>query len=203
MNLFGNTYNILPFDGETIFHSGFIAFEETQSIINQLTKEITWENEKFNLYGKEIIVKRKSAWFAENNLKYTYSKITRTPQNFIPILNELKQRIEIKSGAKFNSCLANLYHNGNEGMSWHADDEKELGLKPIIASLSLGASRRFSFKHNETKRKVDLNLNSGDLLIMKGETQKNWVHALPKSKKVTAPRLNLTFRFIHDPHLSF
>ncbi|MDQ6667858.1 MAG: alpha-ketoglutarate-dependent dioxygenase AlkB, partial [Thermoproteota archaeon] len=99
-------------------------------------------------------------------------------------------------GTKFNSCLLNLYHNGDEGIAWHSDDEKPLGENSIIASLSFGAERKFSFKHKQTKQTISVVLEHGSLLIMKDATQTNWVHSLPKSKKITRPRINLTFRTI-------
>ena len=115
-----------------------------------------------------------------------------------PELLSLKEIIELKTGEKFNSCLLNLYHNGNEGMGWHSDNEKELGEHPVIASLSLGAARKFLLKHNQTKQKIAIILESGSLLLMKGETQEKWIHSLPKTKIIQKPRINLTFRFIHS-----
>ena len=110
----------------------------------------------------------------------------------------VKQIVEKYAETKFNSCLLNLYHNGNEGMGWHSDDEKPLGKNNTIASLSFGAERKFSFKHKQTKQTVSLVLEHGSLLIMKDSTQSNWLHSLPKSKNITQPRINLTFRTMHE-----
>jgi alkylated DNA repair dioxygenase AlkB len=119
----------------------------------------------------------------------------------IDLVNDLlRRKVEEHVGIKFNSCLLNLYHNGNEGMGWHSDDEESLGKNNTIASLSFGAERKFSFKHKhkQTKQTISLVLEHGSLLIMKDATQSNWLHSLPKSKNITQPRINLTFRIIHE-----
>ena len=122
--------------------------------------------------------------------------MTKKARLWIPELLALKHRVEQETGLEFNSCLLNLYHSGEEGMSWHSDAEAELGPEPAIASLSLGVERRFVFKHKNSGEKIELQLEPGSLLLMAGKTQKNWLHSLPKSKKITAPRINLTFRNI-------
>jgi alkylated DNA repair dioxygenase AlkB len=127
---------------------------------------------------------------------YTYSNSTKQALPWTNELSYLKQIVEKYAGIKFNSCLLNLYHNGNEGMGWHSDDEGSLGKNNTIASLSFGAERKFSFKHKRTKQIVSLVLEHGSLLVMKGTTQSNWLHSLPKSKNRTQPRINLTFRTI-------
>ena len=129
---------------------------------------------------------------------YTYSNTTKRALAWTKELSELKQIAEEYAGIKFNSCLLNLYHNGNEGMGWHSDDEESLGKKNTIASLSFGAERKFSFKHKQTEQIVSLVLEHGSLLIMNGATQTNWLHSLPKSKNITQPRINLTFRTIFE-----
>jgi alkylated DNA repair dioxygenase AlkB len=130
---------------------------------------------------------------------YTYSNTTKQALAWTKELSCLKQIAEELAGTKFNSCLLNLYHNGDEGMGWHSDDEESLGKNNTIASLSLGAERKFLFKHKQTKQTVSLVLEHGSLLIMKDSTQANWSHSLPKSKNVTQPRINLTFRTIVKP----
>ena len=113
---------------------------------------------------------------------------------------QVKERVEQQTTQRFNSCLLNLYHDGSEGMGWHSDDEKTLGLNPVIASVSFGAERIFKLKHRKSKEVVSVLLEQGSLLIMKGETQHHWVHTMPKTKKVTTPRINLTFRqFVGSP----
>ena len=127
---------------------------------------------------------------------YTYSKITKTALPWSVTLLQLKNLAEVKTGETYNSCLLNLYHDGSEGMAWHSDGEKQLKRHGAIASLSFGAERKFGFKHKETKEVISLNLASGSLLVMKGETQDNWLHRLPPTKKISQPRVNLTFRTI-------
>jgi alkylated DNA repair dioxygenase AlkB len=149
-------------------------------------------------FGKNITTKRKVAWYGDSVYLYTYSNTTKRASAWTKDLFELKQIVEKYAETKFNSCLLNLYHNGNEGMGWHSDDEKPLGKNNTIASLSFGAERKFSFKHKQTKQTVSLVLEHGSLLIMKGATQSNWLHSLPKSKNMTQPRINLTFRSIRE-----
>jgi alkylated DNA repair dioxygenase AlkB len=129
---------------------------------------------------------------------YTYSNTTKQALAWTKELSELKQIVEQLAGTKFNSCLLNLYHNGNEGMGWHSDDEKPLRKNNTIASLSFGAERKFSFKHKQTKQTVSIVLEYGSLLVMKDATQSNWLHSLPKSKNITQRRINLTFRTINN-----
>ncbi len=157
---------------------------------------IDWKNDEAIIFGKKIITKRKVAWYGESKFSYTYSKITKTASLFTKELLDLKEIIEEESNATYNSCLLNLYHNGQEGMSWHSDGEKVLKKNGEIASVTLGAERKFSFKHKETKQKVDILLENGSLLVMKDVTQTHWLHRLPPTKKVNSPRINLTFRTI-------
>ena len=143
-----------------------------------------------------IITKRKVAWYGDKPFKYTYSKTTKSALPWTKELLELKEIIENQIGEKFNSCLLNLYHNGDEGMAWHSDGEKDLKKNGAVGSLSFGAERKFSFKHKKTKQTVSVYLEKGSLLVMKGTTQINWLHRLPPTKKVKNPRINLTFRII-------
>lgn len=198
MDLFNNSLNqnILPFNGEVIDYGIVLTFEESTRYFNQLFNENFWENDELVLFGKRIVTARKVAWFGDADFQYSYSNTIKKAHSFTQELLKLKSIVEEISGEKFNSCLLNLYHNGNEGLGWHQDNEKELGPNPVIASLSLGAIRKFSFKHISTKTKIDHILQPGSLIVMKGETQNCWLHALPKSKKVLKPRINLTFRTI-------
>ena len=142
------------------------------------------------------MLNRKSAWYGDSGASYAYSGIRREPLPWTPELLTIKETCEEVANASFNSVLCNLYHDGNDGMGWHADDERELGFEPIIASISFGADRKFSFKHRITKERIDIRLAHGSMLIMRGQSQHAWLHALPKSKKVLEPRINLTFRNI-------
>lgn len=188
--------NILPRDGESYYFGNILDKAEEQQFFDHLLKEVAWEHDEVMIFGKRIVTARKTAWYGDSEFEYTYSKMTKKARLWIPQLLPLKQRVEQETGFDFNSCLLNLYRSGEEGMSWHSDAEAELGRQPAIASVSLGAERRFVFKHKASGEKIELQLESGSLLLMAGETQKNWLHSLPKTKKVKEPRINLTFRKI-------
>jgi alkylated DNA repair dioxygenase AlkB len=190
------TSNILPKDGIVNYYGNVMTHKEANKYLDLLLENILWQNDEAVIYGKYIITKRKVAWYGDSDYLYTYSNTTKQALEWTKELLKLKQIVEKLTETKFNSCLLNLYHNGNEGMAWHSDDEKALGRDTTIASLSFGAERRFSFKHKQTKQTVSLVLEHGSLLVMKDATQTNWLHSLPKSKKITKPRINLTFRTI-------
>jgi alkylated DNA repair dioxygenase AlkB len=178
--------NILHKDGTVNYYGKILASKEANQYFDLLMQNILWENDEVIIFGKHIVTKRKAAWYGDSDYLYTYSNTTKKALAWTKELSELKQVVEEIVGAKFNSCLLNLYHNGNEGMGWHSDDEKSLGKNNTIASLSLGAERKFSFKHKQTKQIVSLVLEHGSLLIM---TQANWLHSLPKSKNIALPRI--------------
>lgn len=196
MDLFttGERSNLLPYDGETYYYGHIVSAAEAQYYLEKLLDNIAWKNDEALIFGKHIITKRKVAWYGDHAFSYTYSNMTKQALVWTPELLALKKLTEQITGTKFNSCLLNLYHDGNEGMAWHSDDEKSLGKNTSIASLSFGAERKFAFKHRETKHTLSLVLESGSLLVMKGATQSNWLHQLPKTTRVTRPRINLTFR---------
>lgn len=189
-------HNILPFDGTVIYYGKLWTEQEANHYFNKLLETIEWRNDELMMFGKRIITKRKVGWYGEKPFNYTYSKTTKQALPWTEELLKLKARIEKESGETFNSCLLNLYHSGDEGMGWHTDAEPELKKNGAIASVSFGAQRKFVFKHKERKNKVELFLEHGSLLIMKDATQAFWQHTLPKTKKVTTPRVNLTFRTI-------
>ena len=188
--------NLLPFDGEVNYYGSVMNTKQSEYYFDQLLQNIQWENDKAIIFGKLIITKRKVAWDGDKPFEYTYSKTTKSALPWTKELLELKEIIENKTGEKFNSCLLNLYHNGDEGMAWHSDGEKDLKKNGAVGSLSFGAERKFSFKHKKTKQTVSVYLEKGSLLVMKGTTQINWLHRLPPTKKVKNPRINLTFRII-------
>lgn len=188
--------NLLPQDGEAYYFGKILEEKAAGVYFKELLKDIDWKHDEVIIFGKKIVTTRKTAWYGTEAFEYTYSKMTRKAALFTPELFELRELVQQTTGKEFNSVLLNLYHSGEEGMGWHSDAEAELGKDPVIASLSLGAPRKFVFKHRETKEKISLELEDGSLLLMKGRTQKNWVHSLPKSKKVLEPRINLTFRSI-------
>jgi alkylated DNA repair dioxygenase AlkB len=196
MDLFNSSLNILPFDGEVEYYGPFLSVLEEKTFFDTLFNEIEWENDKAVLFGKVIHTKRKVAWYGDHPFEYTYSNSTKTAKPWSQELLELKSKVEERSGETYNSCLLNLYHSGDEGMTWHSDGEKDLKKHGAIASVSLGAERKFSFKHKASKQTLSLVLQKGSLLVMKGTTQENWLHRLPPTKKVLMPRVNLTFRTI-------
>ena len=200
MDLFNNEIqgltNLLPKDGIVVYYKNLLTSQEANRYFDCLLNTIEWKNDQAFIYGKLIITKRKVAWYGDTDFEYTYSKTTKRALPWTPELVELKKMIEDKTGEKFNSCLLNLYHNGDEGMAWHSDAEKELKKNGAIGSLSLGAERKFTFKHKETKETISLILENGSLLLMKGHTQTSWLHRLPPTKLISTPRINLTFRTI-------
>lgn len=190
------TKNHLPQDGTVNYYGAVFSSELANHFYDTLLNTIEWKNDEAIIFGKRIITKREVAWYAEESFEYTYSKVTKKALMWTPELLEIKQRAEQKSGETYNSCLLNLYHDGSEGMAWHSDDEKNLKKNGAIASLSFGAERKFAFKHKKSKEVVNIYLENGSLLIMKGTTQTHWLHRLPPTKKISSPRINLTFRTI-------
>ena len=188
--------NILPYDGITNYHGKVLSDTLSLYYYETLLNSITWRNDEAIIFGKKIITKRKVAWYGDTNYNYNYSNVTKQALAWTEELLELKKLIEKESNATYNSCLLNLYHSGEEGMAWHSDGEKMLKKNGEIASLTLGAERKFSFKHKSTKQKIDLVLERGSLLVMKDTTQTNWLHRLPPTKLIKTPRINLTFRTI-------
>ena len=188
--------NLLPADGVVNYYGKIVTPSEALEMTKALLENIEWRNDEAVIYGKRIITKRKVAWYGDQPFSYTYSKTTKTALPWTPELQHLKSLAEKHSGETYNSCLLNLYHDGSEGMAWHSDGEKDLQKNGAIASLSFGAERKFCFKHKKSSDKIDVFLEAGSLLVMKGETQTHWLHRLPPSTKIHQPRINLTFRTI-------
>jgi alkylated DNA repair dioxygenase AlkB len=188
--------NLLPGEGIVNYYGKLMSASEANAMAQALLDRIEWRNDEAVIYGKRIITKRKVAWYGEEAFSYTYSNTTKTALPWTPELLFLKNLAEKHSGETYNSCLLNLYHDGSEGMAWHSDGEKDLRKNGAIASLSFGAERKFCFKHKKTGEKIDVFLEAGSLLVMKGETQTHWLHRLPPTTKVHQPRINLTFRTI-------
>jgi alkylated DNA repair dioxygenase AlkB len=191
---FGIMDNLLPVDGCVEYYGRVLGAAEAEHYLERMLGGIGWRNDEAVIFGRHIITKRKVAWYGDDNYTYAYSNITRESLSWTSELLELKGLTEKLTGARYNSCLLNLYHDGEEGMAWHSDDEKELEPGGAIASLSFGAERRFLFRHRETKETIELALAAGSLLVMKWDTQTYWLHSLPKMKRVRLPRVNLTFR---------
>ena len=185
-------------DGQIIIYQHFFNELEGDSIFSELLNNINWQQDRIQLFGKEVNLPRLTAWYGDLDKFYTYSGITMNPDPWTETLLSIKKRIEEEININFNSVLANLYRNGQDYVSWHSDDEQELGENPTIASVSFGATRRFLLRHksNQALETIDLPLGHGSLLIMKGSTQHYWKHQVPKTAKVKAERINLTFRVI-------
>ncbi len=192
-----NRPNILPHDGIALYYDKIIADDQVKQLYDALLNNILWENERVIMFGKEIITKRKVAFFSDPSISYRYASKTKIGLPWTSTLLIIKNIVESITKESYNACLLNLYHNGEESMGWHSDNEKEIIANSSIASLSLGASRKFSFKHKLSKETVSIELEDGSLLEMKGSVQAQWWHALVKSKKVTDGRINLTFRQMH------
>jgi alkylated DNA repair dioxygenase AlkB len=196
MDLFNSNpaINLLPFEGAADYYGKVLAPAESRHYLNAMLQRIEWRNDEAVIFGRHIVTKRKVAWYGDRSYSYAYSGKTRDALSWTADLLELKRTIERLTGRTFNSCLLNLYHNGDEGMAWHSDDERTLEPDGAIASLSLGAERKFSFRHRKTRQTLSILLEPGSLLVMHGPTQTHWMHALPKTKRVSLPRVNLTFR---------
>ncbi|QNH50826.1 alpha-ketoglutarate-dependent dioxygenase AlkB [Acinetobacter venetianus] len=188
--------NHLPYDGTVNYYGKVVSSQQADHYFDVLLSSIEWENDQAVIFGRQIITKRKVAWYGDRGYEYTYSNVNKYALAWTDELIELKALVEQLSGETFNSCLLNLYHTGEEGMAWHSDGEIDLKKNGAIASLSFGAERKFAFKHKQTKEKVELYLEHGSLLVMKDTTQSYWLHRLPPTKKVSTARINLTFRTI-------
>jgi alkylated DNA repair dioxygenase AlkB len=185
-------------DGEVWFMPNFMPADKAVLYYNTLMSSINWKQEEIKMYGKTYPVPRQTAWYGYEGFNYKYSGIMCNPDPWSKELLEIKKVIEhFIPGEDFNSVLLNLYRDGTDKVSWHADDEPELGINPTIASVSLGAERRFDLKHKtEPDQKLQIELTSGSLIVMKGPLQHHWLHQIPAQKKVLTPRINLTFRTI-------
>ena len=184
-------------DGELALYENAFSHAAADRYFESLQQSLEWTQEKITMYGKTHNVPRLSAWYADSGIPYTYSGITAYGLSWTKPLLEIKQRVEQLAGVNFNSVLANLYRDGSDSVSWHADDEIELGPKPVIASLSLGYERVFQLKHKTNKQlKANFLLPHGSVLVMSGSTQQHWLHQIAKSKKSMGPRINLTFRYV-------
>lgn len=181
-----------------VYISNFLTSKDTSNYYKIFQNTILWKNDKLNIMGKNLKVRRKVALYGGKNIAYKYSGSKKKAIPWTKSLNTIKKQIEQISSHEFNSVLLNYYEDGEVYMGWHSDNEIELGANPVIASLSLGESRDFLFKHkyNKNQKKIKINLKSGSLLIMKGETQYFWNHCLPKRRGIHNGRINLTFRYI-------
>jgi alkylated DNA repair dioxygenase AlkB len=184
--------NLAPADGELRLIEG--AIDAPERVLERLLADLDWRQDTARIVGRDVQLPRLTAWYGDAG--YRYSGIDNPPQPWLPVLLELRATAERLAGSPFNSVLANLYRDGRDSMGWHSDDERALGRNPVIASLSFGAVRRFRLKHKRRPESIALDLLPGCCLVMAGALQHHWRHALPKTKKPTGPRVNLTFRLI-------
>ncbi|WP_020470306.1 alpha-ketoglutarate-dependent dioxygenase AlkB family protein [Zavarzinella formosa] len=184
-------------DADVTFFPAFFNAVESEDFLRRLTAEIPWRQVSIRLYGKTIPVPRLTSWHGDAGTGYAYSHVELIPEPWTPALSEIRERLLAPDGLPFNSVLLNYYRDGSDGVSWHSDDEPELGPAPVIASVSFGAVRRFQFRHRVRRtEKTAIDLTAGSCLLMRGETQRHWQHQIPKTKKPCGPRINLTFRRI-------
>lgn len=192
----GSSVKIPMPDADVLYLSRLFGPSEANSLFLQLQQNIEWQQEKIKLYGQVHDLPRLTAWYGDPAKTYSYSGISIRSLEWVEALLEIKRRIESVSDYSFNSVLLNRYRNGSDGVSWHADDEPELGQNPVIGSVSFGEARPFQLKHKTLDEKRKIILVNGSYLLMKGRTQHCWLHQIPKSKRILGERINLTFRLI-------
>ncbi len=197
-NLFGSSMspeNLALEDAEISYDSGFINTATADDWFKQLLDDTPWDQDTITVYGKKHLTPRLSYWVGERWMDYSYAQHTMTPKPWTPLLETIKEQVERASQTQFNSVLINYYRDGQDSNAWHSDDEPELGDKPVIGSLSLGAARDFHLRHKAKKQTHKMTLEPGSLLVMSGKTQACWQHQVPK-RALALPRINLTFRTI-------
>ena len=192
--------NLVPFDGELYLIKQFYRLPESDQLFTALETGLAWQEEAIFIFGKWVKVPRLMCWYGDPDAYYQYSGVNHQPRPWTTELQSVRAKVEQQCRCAFNSVLANLYRDGRDSMGCHADDEKELGLNPVIASLSLGDERLFKLHHKKRKETLDIILGHGDLLVMAGSLQHHWLHSVPKTKKIKTPRINLTLRKILEQY---
>ena len=177
---------------EVYYWDNFIPRAQADKLFEHLIDELAWRRDSISMFGREVLIPREQAWYGKH--AYTYSGLTLPPSPMPSSLHWLSDKVAMACNCSFNAVLANLYRNGQDSMGWHSDDEKELGVDPLIASVSLGEARRFQFKHKQSGDKFELELGHGSLLFMGSQTQINWAHQVPKTRRKIGQRINLTYR---------
>jgi alkylated DNA repair dioxygenase AlkB len=189
--------SLIDFDNDALqYVEGFVDQAEADELLDRLGGELRWRQEKILLFGRRVKQPRLTAWYGDPEARYQYSGLSLEPMPWHPLLARLRHRLELALHHRFNSVLANAYRHGRDSMGWHCDDEPELGAQPLIASLSLGAERRFLLRRKGARQSSGMVLSHGSLLVMKGECQETFQHCVPKTAKPTGLRINLTFRLI-------
>jgi alkylated DNA repair dioxygenase AlkB len=187
-------------DADVSFYPAFFPAAVADRLFMELRDTTAWRQDSFKLYGRNVNFPRLTAWYGDEGTSYVYSGIKNLPLPWTPAILEVKRAVEPPSGVAFNSVLLNRYRSGKDSVSWHADNEPEFGAQPVIASVSFGGARTFQLKHKKRNDlKASVELTHGSLLIMRGGTQANWLHQIPKTAKPVEERLNLTFRAVVSP----
>ena len=179
---------------EITFWPNWLEQTEADDLLVTAINKVTWQHHNINIAGKSIPIPRLQNWFGDPATSYTYSRIKLQALAFPPWMEELRTRVERQTGCSFNGTLVNYYRDGRDSVDWHADDEVELGVEPIIASVSLGQERTFLLRHKTTKQRLKINLPHGSLMVMGPGIQKYWLHSIAKDKNVVKSRINFTFR---------
>lgn len=190
--------NLLPYDGEVVYYGPVVKPADALKYFYLLFNNLKWQNDVTVIMGKRIITKRMVAWYGDRPFIYAYSGSEKIALSWTAELSALKELAETITNERYNSCLLNLYHDGSESLGWHSDNERSLVEDAAITSISFGAERKFVFKHRKTKQNVELLLENGSLLLMRGTSQSHWLHSLPKALGVKKPRISLTFRSMID-----
>jgi alkylated DNA repair dioxygenase AlkB len=199
----GRSREVLPYGGSAIYFPAAFDRADCARLMNDLISTTEWRQEFVQFYGKRHPIPRQTAWFGDPDAQYTYSKIPNAPSPWTPTLFYIKSRVEELSGTTFNSVLINRYRDGNDSVAWHADDEPELGREPVIGSVSFGATRTMQFRSTSDAREtISLPLETGSVLVMRGESQQAWKHQIPKERTIRQERLNLTFRVVGERRIS-
>ncbi len=195
LSLFNEHENLLPYKGEVYLYQAFFTPQESKAYLHDLINSVAWKQEPIKIFGKEIMQPRLTAWYGDK--PYTYSGITMEPLAWTQVLSAIKEKTETVAGVRFTSALLNFYRDGKDSMGWHRDNEKELGVNPVIASVSFGQSRTFKLRdYYKKSNSISVELGNGSLLLMQGETQHYWEHCITKTAKQVGERINITFRVI-------
>ena len=195
-SLFSDAQELLPFDGSAVLYPRFFNADFALEAFEELKTKTSWEQPEMIMFGKKYAQAGLSTWFTDSGISYQYSGIVREAHPMTSLLEKIGAMCTAHTGAQFNSALVNLYRDGQDSVSWHSDNEAVNGKEPTIASVSLGATRRFDLRHKETKEIVRVDLEDGSLLVMSGLSQQCWVHQIAKTKTLVGPRINLTYRLV-------
>ena len=191
---------LLSLDGDVCLFTQWLPATLADAYFRELLETLAWQQSRIHIHGQEHAIPRLNAWYGDPGCRYGYSGTRFEPLPWTETLTDIKERLTATLGVAFNSMLANRYRDGRDSVAWHSDDEPELGRNPVIASVSLGATRRFTLKHKSRRdiRPLAVDLTHGSLLVMSGPTQHHWLHQVAKTTRIVGERINLTFRYIYQ-----